>query len=273
MRVLLAVDDEDGDAIEVRQPSSYAGTMDIDRVTRTDGGLEVTLGFRPHTNYVGEAHLLAVVVAGDDSAWTSTALAITPVNDRPRAAPDAFATAANTPLVLPSWYVLANDDDGEDQDVAVDPLAITSVEAKRGGTATLAGDTITFVPAADFVGVAAFTYRLEDGAAYATATVEIAVGTANDAPSATEDVAHALEGSPVVFAPHDLIENDRDLDGQTLTVIAVANPTLGTVQVDRGTVTFTPDAQTWGTGGFDYTITDGRATAVGHVTVHISPGI
>ena len=57
-----------------------------------------------------------------------------------------------------------------------------------------------------------------------------------------------------------------------LSVTAVSNPTNGSaVRNADGSVTFTPAGNFSGTAGFDYTVSDGSLTDVGHVTVTVTP--
>jgi hypothetical protein len=68
-----------------------------------------------------------------------------------------------------------------------------------------------------------------------------------------------------------LVGNDTDPDGNTLAVTAASNPTNGTVVRNAdGSVTFTPTANFSGTAGYDYTVSDGTLTDIGHVTVNVT---
>ena len=66
----------------------------------------------------------------------------------------------------------------------------------------------------------------------------------NDTVAATEDTAITLSVADIVTP------NDTDLDGDSLTISAVSNPSNGTVVLNGdGTVTFTPAANYNGLGG------------------------
>lgn len=82
-----------------------------------------------------------------------------------------------------------------------------------------------------------------------------------------------MEGEIPRFWQAQLINNDHDDDGHTLWVIDVANPVKGAVGLVDGQIQFTPEPLgSYGEGyGFDYTVTDGVATAVGHVDLSIAP--
>ena len=87
----------------------------------------------------------------------------------------------------------------------------------------------------------------------------ITVTAVNDAPVADRRHRHRRRGhrSPAAI---DVLANDTDVDGDTLTVTAVTAAGNGTVTLDRrGTVTYTPDADFIGTDSFTYTVSDGRA--------------
>ena len=57
-----------------------------------------------------------------------------------------------------------------------------------------------------------------------------------------------------------LLANDSDIDGDTLSVSGVSNPTGGSVNLTAGVVTFTPTADLCGddAGSFDYDMSDGH---------------
>ncbi|WP_344777895.1 Ig-like domain-containing protein [Nocardioides panacisoli] len=98
----------------------------------------------------------------------------------------------------------------------------------------------------------------------------------NTAPVAVDDSVTATEDTPVdlpVAGPGSPAANDTDVDGDTLTVIAVSGATGGTVALAGGTITFTPDAGLCGNGAgrFDYTVADGHGGEdTGTVTVDIT---
>ncbi|MFG1311986.1 cadherin-like domain-containing protein, partial [Xanthobacter tagetidis] len=91
-----------------------------------------------------------------------------------------------------------------------------------------------------------------------TATVNVTVTPVNDAPIATADTATTAEDTPLVIAVADLLANDSDLDGDTLSVTGVGGAVGGTVALDDGEITFTPDADFNGDASFSYTVSDGK---------------
>jgi hypothetical protein len=107
-------------------------------------------------------------------------------------------------------------------------------------------------------------------------TVNHAVGSANTAPTATDDTGSVNEDIALTFpvsGTGSLTANDTDAETPTqLTVIDVANATNGAVVINLdGSVTFTPTANFSGVGTFTYTVSDGALTDDGLVTVTVNP--
>ncbi len=123
---------------------------------------------------------------------------------------------------------------------------------------------------------AAGSYRVEiqatdrgNGSAVLADYINIIVNTppVANADTLTVDGANtALLEDPVsgyVFTAAQLLGNDTDAQGDTLSVASVGNATNGTVVLNGdGTVTFTPNANYNGAASFTYTASDGRAAAV-----------
>ena len=99
-------------------------------------------------------------------------------------------------------------------------------------------------------------------------TFTIAVTNINEVPTANDDNAGTLQGNPVTI---DVLVNDSDLDGDTLTVDLATNGANGTVVINPdNTVTYTPDPEFLGIDYFAYTVSDpfgGSNTANVSVTV------
>ena len=102
--------------------------------------------------------------------------------------------------------------------------------------------------------------------------VTLYVNGTNIAPVPFADVASTAEDTAVTVLAADLLANDDDLDGDVLSLTSVSNPVNGTVQLDvNGDVVFTPDADFYGAGTFDYAVSDGNGgTATQTVTVDVT---
>ena len=85
---------------------------------------------------------------------------------------------------------------------------------------------------------------------------------------ANDDTATTDEDTPVTI---DVLANDTDLDGNTLTVDSVTNSANGSVLNNGNNVTYTPESNFNGTDSFIYTVSDGNGgTDTATVTVIVS---
>ena len=169
--------DVDGDALTitaVTQPAS-GGTVAV-----SNGGATVT--FTPTLNFNGQASFTYTLSDGQGKTDTaSVAVTVTPVNDAPIAAGDAYTTVQGTVLTVAAPGVLQNDSD-------VEGASLTAVVAATpaNGTLTLnANGSFGYTPNAAFSGVDSFTYRASDGSAQSSpVTVTLTVTPAPAAPAA-----------------------------------------------------------------------------------------
>ena len=95
--------------------------------------------------------------------------------------------------------------------------------------------------------------------------VNITVVNVDEPPVAKDDTARATEdGSAITI---DVLANDSDPEGMSLTLSAVTQPVNGTAVVANGMVEYTPNAGYYGSDAFTYTVSDGTLTSVGSVSV------
>jgi VCBS repeat-containing protein len=107
-----------------------------------------------------------------------------------------------------------------------------------------------------------------------TALTTVFVIPVNDAPDAVNDtLSGAKEDVSLVIQASQLVPtNDTDVDGDSLSITGVGNPTHGTVVLNPdGTITFTPEVNFSGDATFEYTITDGELSDTATVTIHVDP--
>jgi hypothetical protein len=101
-------------------------------------------------------------------------------------------------------------------------------------------------------------------------TVTITVTAVNDAPVAGNDTANTNPGSAVTI---NVLANDNDVEGASLTPSVVTGPAFGTVTVNADkTLTYTPNANYRGTDSFTYKVNDGSLDS-NTATVTISDNI
>ncbi|MGE2832333.1 Ig-like domain-containing protein [Mycobacterium sp. SMC-4] len=189
---------------------------------------------------------------------TVTVAPTIPMNQAPVANDDSTSTAEGTPVVV---GVLANDTDAD-----ADTLTITQVSTPLQGTVTIDGGNLTYTPVAGYHGTASFTYTVTDGELTDTAIVSVTVTPVNEAPVAVADSATTAEDSPIAV---DVLANDTDPDGNTLTISAVGAPSHGTAVIADGKITYTPTTGYHGADSFTYTVSDGTLTDTAIVTISV----
>lgn len=264
---LLANDsDPDGDALFFETANNAVnGSIAIDWV-------EQTIVFTPNAGFTGNASFDYDIYDGFNVSTATVNIDVAAGNVAPNVNDDSGGTAEDTALIIPLADLLANDSDADG-----DSLSIISVQNAMNGSAVLdtQAGTITFTPDANYAGAANFDYTVSDGADTSTATVNVTVNAVNDAPVATDDAATTSQNAAVSLNISDLLSNDTDVDGDTLSITAVSNVQNGTALLDTqaGTITFTPATDYSGPASFDYTVSDGIDTAVGTVSLTIAAGV
>ena len=180
---------------------------------------------------------------------------------------------------VPAWLQI---DAASGEITATVPLDFTGsldLTVTRGGeTAALARDfdgnvgaMLTYTPEPGMSGVDVFDYVLTDDAEGESAgVVTITVRPLNDMPIARNDALDALEDTPLTFTVADLLANDSDPDGDTLTVVDLFDVSAGQITRDGDSFTFTPPLNFDGEVTFRYRIEDGNggaAVAIGRIDV------
>jgi len=195
----------------------------------------------------------------------------TPGNSPPTAGNDAATTDEDTPISVAAPGVLINDSDPDG-----DTLVVTAVDTSGTvGTVTAWGSDGSFAydPNGQFeslqVGSSttdSFTYTVFDGnGGTDTGAVTITINGLNDPPVADDDTDTTSQGTSVTI---DILGNDSDPDGDTLTVNSVTQGHNGTVTNNGNDVTYTPNPGFTGVDSFSYTISDGNGgTDTATVTV------
>ena len=187
-------------------------------------------------------------IAGARSTATVT-ITVGGVNDAPDAVNDTAATNEDQAVTV---AVLANDRDPDD-DLTVSAFT----QGANGTVARNADGTFTYTPHANFFGTDSFQYTLDDGhGGTDNAAVSITVAPVNDTPDAVNDT-HSMNEDTV--ATINVLANDLDVDGDTLSVTAVGAAAHGSVAINAdNTLKYTPSANFFGTDSFTYTIDDGN---------------
>ncbi|MEX0368726.1 MAG: Ig-like domain-containing protein, partial [Ruegeria sp.] len=217
--------------------------------------------YTPDANFSGEDALTYTVTDGAGGTATATlTITVDAVNDAPIAT-DITATLNEDGAY--NFDPLAGATDVEGANVT-----LVSVGTPANGTATLNPDgTVNYVPNADFNGTDSFTYVITDGIDETTVTVTLSVTAQNDAPVAADDAVTTQEDTAITV---NVLTNDTDVDGDTLTITQVEDPANGSVTFDGTTITYTPDANFFGNESIVYTISDGAGgTTTATLTVTV----
>ncbi|HEX7169048.1 MAG TPA: Ig-like domain-containing protein [Acidimicrobiales bacterium] len=303
----VAVDDaagtnEDAGATVV---NVLANDTDVDIETLTVSAINTTgtsgavtnngtsVSYNPNGQFnglgVGETATDTFTYTATDGTASDTAtvtITITGVNDAPVAVDDT-ASVSDSPAnnVI---NVLANDTDADG-----DTLSVSAIDtAGTQGTATITngGANVTYNPGSAYstlpVGQTAtdtFSYTVSDGNATDTATVTVTITGANTAPVAANDsftgaigntkfsVGVTTTGEPAVNVSGNLLANDTDGDGDTLTasLVSVQNESEVTVNPD-GSFTYVSPAGFTGLDGFTYSVSDGTASDTATALIDVS---
>ena len=267
INVLTNDTDANGDTLSVSAVDavSYEGG---DVVDNGDG----TFDYTPPADFYGTDSFEYTVSDGNGGTDRGTVtITVNPLPDDPVANADTDVTDEDT--VLTTTNVLANDTDADGDSLSVSAVDATSTE---GGSVTDNGDgTFDYTPAADFNGSDSFNYTINDGTGRsAQGTVTITVNAVNDDPVAADDARITSQDTSVTTG--NVLSNDSDVDGDTLTVSAVdATSTEGGSVTDNGDGTFdyTPPTGFSGEDSFTYTVSDGNGGSdQGTVNVTVSTG-
>jgi hypothetical protein len=241
--------------------------LSVDSVTQGSNGSVSTNGstvvYTPNPGFSG-TDTFTYTISDGNGGFDTAAVTVTVngVNDVPSAVDDAASTDEDIPVAVD---VLANDSDPDG-----DNLTVSAVTQGSNGTVTTDGSTVSYIPSPGFSGTDTFTYTVcDDGIPPRcdTATVTVTVNGVNDAPSAVDDAAATDEDVPVTV---DVLANDSDPEGDTLSVDSVTQGANGSVTTDGTSVTYTPTPGFVGTDTFTYTVSDGNGgfdTATVTVTV------
>jgi uncharacterized repeat protein (TIGR01451 family) len=136
---------------------------------------------------------------------------------------------------------------------------------------TIAGNQLRTAAVFDYETKSSYSIRVrttDSGTLYYEEVFLISVTGVNDPPVAVDDSATTPEGTAVTI---DVLSNDSDADGDTLTVASATQGAHGSVINNGDDITYTPDSGFSGTDTFTYTVSDGNGgTDTAAVTVTVT---
>jgi len=237
--VLANDGDVDGDALHVASftigTTTYAAgtTATIAGVGALTLNTDGSYSFAPVADWNGTVPTVTYRVNDGNTGGDATStldITVAPVDD---IVADVGSTHAGTPVVLD---LLANDSFGNSD------RQVTGVSAATHGSVVINADgTVTYTPAAGYVGGDSFTYTVTSGGVTETTTVTMTM--TNTVPVAVPDVQTVAEDTT---ATGNVLVNDTDADGDTphLTGFTVNGATYlpGTTATITGAGTLTMNA-------------------------------
>ncbi len=167
--------------------------------------------------------------------------------------------------------VLAND-----YDLDNNPLTVSLVNDVSQGILKLNSDgSFDYTPNSNILGTDSFIYRVNDGqGGTKTGLVTLTTAPLNHAPIANNDNYTLSEDQTLIISVENgVLNNDSDVDGDSLTVFLVNNVTKGTLVLsNNGSFNYTPNADINGIDSFTYQASDGRGNfRNATVTLNINP--
>ena len=260
LNVLANDTDADGDTITISNVDNTVGEVAI---------VNEQIEFTPPANFSGEIVLTYTIIdgfaVGTPGATDNTAtvtITVTPINDAPIANTDSVTTSADSPIEID---VLANDSDIEGNN-----LTIVSASVARGSV-VITNNKLTYTPVLNSSGVEVISYTITDGVSNASSTVSVTIVTtsSNNPPVANSDSATINEDAPPLLI--DVLANDSDPDGDTLTITAVTADS-GSVSIVNNKLQYTPLANANGVVSINYTVDDGNGgTNTGSLLITVTP--
>jgi hypothetical protein len=213
----------------------------------------------------GNGHGTFGIKANDGSAnssATTVTVNVTGTEDPPVASADNLTLDEDSPTDL---NVLSNDSDPDG-----DALTVTSVSgASRGGLSINSDGTVRFAPSANYFGSDSFSYSISDGNGNSsTATATVTINSVNDSPVAQDDSVTIPQDERIRVM---VLENDQDVESETLSVVGTSIPANGRVSLTSGRIVeYIPDDGFFGVDVFTYTAKDGDGgTSVGRVEITV----
>ncbi|GAB5460426.1 VCBS domain-containing protein [Hoeflea alexandrii] len=250
--------------------------------TATGYDVSITPGTAFDALAEGESLLMEIPFTVEDSdgdmVTKTITVTVTGTKDQPVITSDGGASTASVSIAENSTAVTtvtSTDVDGGAASYSISGGADAALFRIDSTTGALSfADAPDFEVAADTGGNNVYDVQVQvsDGAG-GTDTQDIAVTVTDvpEAPAAVDDTAKTDEDTAVSFAVADLISNDSNPPGaQPLSITGVSGAVNGTVSLNAGVITFTPDANFSGQASFDYTIDNGAGTDEGTVRIDVA---
>ena len=252
-----------------------SGTSNGTLSLNSDGAFNYT----PNLNFNSTDSFIYQISDGNGgTAQASVTLTVNSVNDIPVVTGNksfsfdedsSFTIAAND-----SNNLLSNASDADGDSLSINTTPVSNVN--NGSLTLIANGAFSYIPSLNFNGTDSFTYEVVDGnGGKAQGNVTLTVSAVNDLPIAVSDAFSINEDivlSILATDANNLLNNDSDADGDTLTVSLVSGTSNGTLSLNNdGAFSYTPNLNFNSTDSFIYQISDGNGgTAQANVTLTVN---
>ena len=257
--------DADSDTLTITSLSNIAGGTAV-----LDGNGNVVIARTSGNGTVSFDYTISDAHGGTSQAAFEIALSQPAVQNHPPTITSATLADVREDQAA-TGKVTATDADGHAL-----TFGIKSGSGPSKGAVTMNADgTFVYTPNANVNGSEQFTVTVSDGRSAAVEQqLSFSIAAVNDKPVANADSGFSVKaGQTLKIASSALLNNDRDVDGDTLTITSVSNAQGGTVTRNSdGSVSFKANAA--GDASFKYTISDGQGgTSTATVAVNVMPAV
>lgn len=223
----------------------------------TNGSLTGTapnLVYTPNSDFFGQDTFVFKANDGTaDSNLATVTINVAGVNDAPVADGQTVATNEDNAVAV---TLTGSDVDG-------DSLTFSIVTDPTSGTLSGTLPNLTYTPNANSNGSDTFVFKANDGTVdSAPVTVTINVAPVNDAPTVNSQTVEGTEDTPVSIT---LVAND--IEGSSLTYEIVGGPGSGTLSGTAPNLTYTPNANFFGSDSFTVRVNDGELNSTNATVV------
>lgn len=292
----IAVDDTATileDAVTIFSPTANdidGDELAITSVTPPHHGTAVLSGtqqivYTPTLEYSGPDSFSYTVSDGVSSDEGTVAITVTAVNDAPVISQGAQITVTMSEDDAPTPFDLTLAASDAESSPLTWRVAVQPAQGEAGAAGGPApASVIAYTPVANYFGSDQFQVQVSDGVNQTPITVNVKITAVNDPPIANADAAVALRqpsGDLKVLAVGaagslNVLDNDTDVENDSLTVMAVGTPDQGgaaTVAGDGRLLSYTPQPTFWGTETFTYTVKETEYADTAVVSMLVTGGL
>ena len=268
----LETDEDTSASIDVlaNDSSPVGSQMMVTQASASNGTVDISanpISYTPSLNFYGSDTITYTVQdTTGQSASSTVAVIINPVNDAPITSADALTLDEDTSGSIDLSTVLSNDSDPDG-----DTLSVVGVSAETGSAQIIGGLSIEYTPTSNYFGNDTLTYTIEDGqGASATGQISVTVNGINDAPVLTDALSFETEANT---AFNDSIASTAsDIEDDPLSFYIVSRTGGGTFELTTaGGLSFTPSTDFSGDVDLNYRVNDGQDDSFASLTVTVLP--